>query len=108
MNYAGCKRKFKVQDFVARYPKASVNAQESVSQSSQKVSGMKSASSEQRKRKETAVSESSSAKKKKTKMQETDSYDGLKVAELRNLCKERNFHVSGTKQTLLQRLREDS
>ena len=26
MNYAGCKRKFKVADFVARYPQAAVNA----------------------------------------------------------------------------------
>jgi len=26
MNYAGCKRKFKVADFVARYPKAALNA----------------------------------------------------------------------------------
>jgi len=36
------------------------------------------------------------------------SYDGLKVAELRTLCKERNLHVSGRKRDLLQRLREDS
>mmetsp|Transcript_27915 Transcript_27915/g.43341 ORF Transcript_27915/g.43341 Transcript_27915/m.43341 type:complete len:328 (+) Transcript_27915:958-1941(+) len=56
MNYAGCKRKFKVHDFVARYPDALVNANR-VAQSTQKGCGLK----------RKTGSESSSSTKKKTK-----------------------------------------
>uniref|UniRef100_A0A7S2PTZ8 Deoxyribodipyrimidine photo-lyase n=2 Tax=Leptocylindrus danicus TaxID=163516 RepID=A0A7S2PTZ8_9STRA len=57
MNYAGCKRKFKVQDFVARYPVALVNA-DSIAQSTQNSCGLK---------RKTGSESSSSSTKKKTK-----------------------------------------
>ena len=44
MNYAGCKRKFKVANFVARYPKAAINAKEA----SRKTNGLTSAGSSKR------------------------------------------------------------
>ena len=44
MNYAGCKRKFKVDQFVARYPEAAENASNAGGKkvsASTKVSGKK-------------------------------------------------------------------
>lgn len=38
MNYAGCKRKFKVANFVARYPKAAINAKEASRKTNERTS----------------------------------------------------------------------
>ena len=41
MNYAGCKRKFKVANFVARYKGAAENAAKAVKKGDEKLSGKK-------------------------------------------------------------------
>ena len=48
MNYAGCKRKFKVADFVARYPGAETNAARALGKSGEVAA--KGATSKKRKR----------------------------------------------------------
>merc|ERR1711862_410434 len=41
MNYAGCKRKFKIEPFVARFEGASENAERALASSGKKLSGKK-------------------------------------------------------------------
>lgn len=107
MNYAGCKRKFKVDDFVSKYPGAREAANRaSKSEVANRASKIREPKSKPSNNTKSIPKKETSRKRKSTNSPtKGDNYAGMTVPQLKDALRRNNLPVSGKKADLIKRLR---